>query len=104
MVATLPNRTRTNREGKFEMTAVEHIIAWIESSREHYEELCKLEQIRKATRGQKWDNATLAHRALNIVSSAYREATRGGDMLAIDHSPETLLDAAKAILSWELEQ
>jgi hypothetical protein len=35
---------------------------------------------------------------------AYREMVRGGDAWAHDHSPETLLDAAKAILSWELEQ
>lgn len=90
-----------------QMTAVEHIIAWIESSRPHYERLIELERDRKArtiagtlTRY----NEGLALRAFNIVSDAYREATRGGDMFREDHSPATILDAAKALLTWELEQ
>lgn len=85
------------------MTAVEHIIAWIESSRPHYDRLLRLEQDRKS-RPVKPYNAGLALRALNIVIDAYAEAVRGGDMFAEDHSPETILDAAKALLSWELEQ
>lgn len=85
------------------MTAVEHIIAWIESSGKHYEQLCALETYRKEC-AQPGHNATLAHKALSLVTSAYSEATRGGDIFAADHSPDTLLDAAKALLSWELEQ
>lgn len=83
------------------MTAVEHMIAWIESSRAHYDRLLKLEQDRKAL-NERW-NASLAQRALFIVADAYNEATRGGDMFAKDQSPATLLDAAKALLVWELE-
>jgi hypothetical protein len=84
------------------MTAVEHIIAWIESSRSHYERLVQLERDRKGF--DKRFNSVLANAALNIVSSAYSEATRGGDMFVEDQSPQTLLDAAKALLEWELEQ
>ena len=83
------------------MTAVEHIVAWIESSRAHYEQLIELE------RDKGFDsrfNSSRAHRALNIASSAYSEAVRDGDMFASEHSPETILDAAKALLAWELEQ
>lgn len=83
------------------MTAVEHIIAWIESSRPHYERLLQLELDRKAENFRY--NSSLAHRAVNIVTDAYREAVTGGDMLAEDHSPKTILDAAKALLEWELE-
>lgn len=85
------------------MTAVEHMIAWIESSRAHYDRLLQLERDRKS-RPIKPFNAGLALRALNIVIDAYAEATRGGDMFAEDQSPETILDAAKALLTWELEQ
>jgi hypothetical protein len=84
------------------MTAVEHIIAWIESSRPHYERLLKLEIGRKALGSEA--NVGIADEALSIVTSAYREATRGGDMFPADQSPATILDAAKALLEWELEQ
>jgi hypothetical protein len=83
------------------MTAVEHIIAWIESSRPHYERLLQLGIDRKA--GNFRYNSSLALRALNIVTDAYSEAVRGGDMFAEQHSPATLLDAARALLDWELE-
>lgn len=84
------------------MTDVEHMIAWIESSRPHYDRLCELERDRKAC-GSNFNNR-LATTAFNIVSSAYREATRGGDMFAEQWSAAGILDAAKALLSWELEQ
>jgi hypothetical protein len=83
------------------MTAVEHIIAWIESSRPHYEGLVQLERDRKGFDSR--FNSVLARQALNIVASAYTEATRGGDMFPEDHSPATILDAAKALLEWEME-
>jgi hypothetical protein len=85
------------------VTAVEHMVAWIESSREHYERLCRLE-IDRNKRSNKGLNVTYAREALSIVTSAYNEAVQGGDMFARDQSPATLLQAALALLEWELEQ
>lgn len=84
------------------MTATEHLIAWIESSREHYDRLLKLERDLKMVDAAQC-NASNAAEAVSIVASAYREATRGGDMFMGEHSPRTLLDAASALLDWELE-
>lgn len=83
------------------MTAVEHIIAWIESSQPHYNRLLQLERLRKGSPPQ---HPVIAEIALGIAIDAYREATRGGDMFPVDQSPATLLDAAKALLKWEMEQ
>lgn len=83
------------------MTAVEHLVAWIGSSREHYDRLLALEIDRKAA--DPGSNAAIAVEAVLIVASAYREATRGGDMFMGEHSPGTILDAAIALLDWELE-
>jgi hypothetical protein len=106
LVATLHDRTRTQRKGKA-MTNVEHMIAWIESSRPHYERACQLERDRKAraiagtlTRY----NHGLALRAFNIVANAYDEATRGGDMFPEQWSARAILGAASALLEWEMEQ
>lgn len=83
------------------MTPVEHMIAWIESSRPHYERLLKLERDRKSRPASiQWH----AFVASSIVASAFAEATRGGDMFASEWTAADLLDAAKALLSWELEQ
>jgi hypothetical protein len=83
------------------MTAVEHIIAWIESSAPEYERLCKLELSRKTAGPQM--NSSIAWEAFSIASSAYRQMVRGGDAYMGEHSPMTILDAAKALLEWELE-
>lgn len=84
------------------MTDIEHMIAWIESSQPHYKRLLNLEEDRKACSFA--FNAVLAQKALGIVLDAYREAVRGGDMFGEQWSPAAILDAAKALLSWELEQ
>lgn len=90
------------------MNATEHMIAWIESSRPHYERACQLERDRKrdvsAVPYPRSHMTNLAGTALAIVTSAFLEATRGGDMLASEWSAAELLDAAKALLSWEMEQ
>lgn len=87
------------------MTAVEHMIAWIESSRPHYERLLQLERNRKAALDADTSfHALLAQNALAIVVSAYYEAVRSGDMNGDQWSPALVLDAAKAALEWELEQ
>lgn len=83
------------------MTAVEHIVTWIESSRPEYERLLKLERDRK--QGDKRFNASIAHEAFSIAASAYRQMVSGGDAYMGEHSPATILDAAKALLAWELE-
>jgi hypothetical protein len=83
------------------MTAVEHIITWIESSRPEYDKLLQLEIDRKAA--GPGSNDSIAFRAYMIASSAYRQMVRGGDAYMGEHSPATILDAAKALLEWELE-
>lgn len=83
------------------MTAVEHIVCWIESSQPEYNRLCQLERDRKGA--PKGLNAKLARQAYGIAEDAYRQMVRGGDAYMGDHSPATILDAAKALLEWELE-
>lgn len=83
------------------MTAVEHIIAWIESSRPHYDRLLKLEIDRKNPRAS---YNMIAGYAWSIAVDAYREMISGGDAWASDHSPATILQAAIALTEWELEQ
>jgi hypothetical protein len=83
------------------MTAVEHIVTWIESSAPHYNRLLVLEQTRKAS--DKRRNRLLASEAFLIAADAYSEMVRGGDAYMGEHTPETILDAAKALLAWELE-
>ncbi len=83
------------------MTAVEHIICWIESSRPHYDRLLAIWR----TRGDKtWSDDSRAESALRLVVSAYREMIKGSDAWAHEHSPRTLLEAALAVIDWELEQ
>lgn len=82
------------------MTAVEHMVAWIESSRAHYDRLCNLYANR--TSGA-FGLSLQAQIAANLAIDAFREATRGGDMFAEQWTPGDLLDAAKALLEWELE-
>lgn len=82
------------------MTAVEHIIAWIESSRPHYDRLRSLHANRNSPI---WSHDSHAESALRLATSAYREMIKGGDAWASDHSATTILDAAKALLEWELE-
>jgi hypothetical protein len=83
------------------MTAVEHIVTWIESSQPEYVRLCRLAQDRKL--GNPELNARIAYEAFSIAQSAYRQMVRGEDAYMGEHSPATILDAAKALLEWELE-
>lgn len=82
------------------MTAVEHIVAWIESSRPHYDRLLTLSHNRNSPI---WSDDSKAESAVRLAVSAYREMVKDGDAWAGDHSPATILDAAKALLEWELE-
>lgn len=83
------------------MNAVQHIVTWIESSQPEYMRLCQLERDRKAKGPNA--NCLIAGEAFAIASSAYRQMVRGGDAYMGEHSPQTILDAAKALLEWELE-
>lgn len=83
------------------MTDVEHMIAWIESSRPHYERLCNLYANRISGA---YKISLQAQIAANLAIDAYREATRGGDMFPEQWSAAAILEAAKALLTWELEQ
>lgn len=81
------------------MTGAEHILCWIESSREHYERLLLLTRAKQTAR-----HSNIATRATLLAADAYREMTRGGDAYTSDHSPRSILEAAILIAEWELEQ
>lgn len=86
------------------MTAVEHIVAWIESSRPHYARLLEIERHRKFVVQTAPAQAANARNAANLAADAYREMIRGGDALRSDpYSASEILDAAKALLAWEAE-
>lgn len=82
------------------MTAEQHIIAWIESSRPHYDRLIKLWVDRPHM-----THVLVVQLALNLVLSAYREMLSCGDASRDDmYSPVELARTAAALCEWELEQ
>jgi hypothetical protein len=81
------------------MTASEHIVAWIESSRPHYERLLKL-----SVPGNFRTDGLRALEAASLAIDAHREMTRGGDAYASDHDAGTILGAAVALVAWRLEE
>jgi len=81
------------------MTAEEHIIAWIESSRPEYDRLLRL-----SVPGNFRTDAERATEAANLAISAYRQMVRSGDAWASDHDASTILRAAVALAEWKLEQ
>ena len=85
--------------GQEGMTGAEHILYWIESSREHYDRLLLIARDKQTAR-----HSTIATRAALLASDAYREMTRGGDAYTSDHSPRSILEAAILLTEWELEQ
>lgn len=81
------------------MTAEEHIIAWIESSRPHYDRLLKL-----SVPGNFRTDGLRALEAATLAIGAYREMVKGGDAWAGDHDAGTILRAAVALELWRLEE
>lgn len=81
------------------MTAEEHIIAWIESSRPEYDRLLKL-----SVPGNFRTDPERAFEAASLAISAYRQMIKGGDAWASDHDASTILRAAVDLLAWKLEQ
>lgn len=80
------------------MTAEEHIIAWIESSRPHYDRLLKL-----SVPGNFSTDAARALEAASLAISAYREMVKGGDAYASEHDASTIIGAALQLTKWERE-
>lgn len=80
------------------MTAIEHIVAWIESSRPEYDRLLRL-----SIPGNFRTDAERALEAAALAISAYRQMVKDGDAWAGDHDASTIIGAALALLSWELE-
>ena len=87
------------------MKAEDHIIAWIESSRPHYDRLRDIERRRKpgCTDGF-MRTIGLAAAAINLAGQAYAEMLACGDALRDDpYSAVEILRAAILIAEWELE-
>jgi hypothetical protein len=87
------------------MKAEDHVIAWIESSREHYDRLLDIAARGKYLIKSPTFGCALLDDATRLVTSAYREMIRGGDALKSD--PYSAADLAKAValvIAWELEQ
>lgn len=80
------------------MTAEEHIIAWIESSRPHYDRLLKL-----SVPGNFQTDALRALEATQLAISAYREMVKGGDAYASEHDASTIIGAALELTKWSPE-
>jgi len=86
------------------MTAQDHILAWIESSREHYDRLLEIEQLRKASTNPYLKSCHTLERASRLVADAYREMIRGGDASQSDiYSAADLVLAVALVVIWELE-
>lgn len=81
------------------MTAIEHIVAWIESSRPEYDRLLRL-----SVPGNFSTDTERAHEAHALAVSAYRQMIKGGDAWAGDHDASSILGAALALAEWKLEQ
>jgi len=80
------------------MTNAEQIMAWIEASQPHRDKLVYI----VSQRNLEWfrsDNR--ADHALQLVSSAWREMIYDGVAVAIEYSPETLLQATIAVTLWD---
>lgn len=88
------------------MTAQDHVLAWIESSREHYDRLLQLSEFRKAPSAPAhFSGLHVLESATRLVADAYREMIRGGDALRDDpYSTADLAEAVALVASWELEQ
>lgn len=80
------------------MTSEEHILAWIESSKPHYDKL------RVMTPGNFLSDSGRAYACLNLAQEAYREMIHCGDAYKTDHDASTILGAAVLIANWKLEQ
>jgi len=81
------------------MTAIEHIVAWIESSKPEYERLLRL-----SVPGNFRTDHLRALEAFNLASAAYLQMIKGGDAWAGDHDASSILGAALALANWKLEQ
>jgi len=86
------------------MTAQDHILAWIESSRPHYERLLEIEKCRKGPQFRGYGQIADFERASRLVIDAYREMLRCGDASKSDpYSSADLVLVVALVLLWELE-
>lgn len=87
------------------MTAEDHIVAWIGSSRPHYDRLLKLSEQCNAPGGGSIKAAVILEKASRLVADAYCEMIRGGDASRDDpYSATDLVKAVVLVVAWELEQ
>lgn len=82
-----------------------HIIAWVESSRPHYDRLLDIERRRKPGCADGFMRTTgIAAAASNLAVQAYSEMFSCGDASRDDpYSAVEILRAAILIAEWELE-
>lgn len=87
------------------MQAQDHILAWIESSRPHYDRLLEIENFRKSAAQHPYTSSVIIERAGRLVADAYRGMVRGGDASRSDlYSPADMALAVALVVIWELEQ
>ena len=87
------------------MTAENHIITWIESSRPHYDTLLESYRRRQPDCADGFMRPQgIAAAASVLVGTAYSEMVRCGDASRDDpYSPAELCRAAALLCEWELE-
>ena len=78
------------------MSGEDHIVAWAESSRPHYERLLRI-----ATPGNFRSNVNRANACLMLAVNVYQAACKSGDMFARDHDAGSILRAAVMISEWK---
>jgi hypothetical protein len=86
------------------MKAEDHIIAWIESSRRHYDMLLEIYRRRQPGCADGFIRPQgIAAAASNLVSAAYSEMVSSGDARRDDpYSAVELLRASILVAEWEL--
>lgn len=81
------------------MTGEDHIVAWAESSKPHYDRLLRI-----ATPGNFRSDVNRANACLMLAINVYQAACKSGDMFARDHNAGTILRAAVLFSEWGFEQ
>lgn len=77
------------------MTGEEHIVAWIESSKPHYDRLLWI-----ATPGNFRSDVNRANACLLLAVNAYQDMIKCGDAYKSDHDSSTILGAALELSKW----
>ena len=83
------------------MTNAEHILAWIESDKAHYDKLLSLRA--PARRRSSFAARSVNLAACLIVEDAVRVACACGDMFDEDVTERSVYEAIGLVIEWKLE-